>query len=275
MLGPLNTAQWFAPAGSVTAPGVAIGQRNLGVRRVSSGVASLVAGGVDALAWSASGIVLSVASILRPNNNGSTIIGGGSDTLFSSGARMVAYGAGASSGVKGQLELSAGAAGTGATGDSSIAFYTNNGFRGLWDASGNLGIGGTPAARLHVVSSGGEVARFQTPYSSGGGAGYLSFYDSGGRKSYIGHGGNDNDFFIHVDAGAIIFNAANSYAGRFDTANNFLLGLTAAGTSAQKIIGIANGTAPTGNVAGGQLYVESGALKYRGSGGTVTTLAAA
>ena len=36
---------------------------------------------------------------------------------------------------------------------------------------------------------------------------------------------------------------------------------------------IADGTAPTANVAGGQLYVEAGALKYRGSSGTVTTIA--
>lgn len=39
---------------------------------------------------------------------------------------------------------------------------------------------------------------------------------------------------------------------------------------------VGNGTAPGSNpTGGGLLYVESGALKYRGSGGTVTTLAAA
>ena len=48
------------------------------------------------------------------------------------------------------------------------------------------------------------------------------------------------------------------------------------GTSAEKVIGIGNGTAPTTSPAGmGQLYVEAGALKYRGSSGTVTTIAAA
>jgi hypothetical protein len=43
------------------------------------------------------------------------------------------------------------------------------------------------------------------------------------------------------------------------------------------VIGIANTTtAPTSNPsAGGVLYVESGALKFRGSSGTVTTIAAA
>ncbi len=63
---------------------------------------------------------------------------------------------------------------------------------------------------------------------------------------------------------------------RIDSAGNILLGITAAGSSASKIIGMANATAPTTSPAGmGQLYVESGALKYRGSSGTVTTIAVA
>ena len=42
------------------------------------------------------------------------------------------------------------------------------------------------------------------------------------------------------------------------------------------VMAIHNGTAPVANIAtAGQLYVESGALKYRGSSGTVTTIAAA
>ena len=60
-----------------------------------------------------------------------------------------------------------------------------------------------------------------------------------------------------------------------DVSGNLLMGLTTAGTTAAKTIQIANGTAPTGNVTGGQLYVESGALKFRGSSGTITTIAAA
>lgn len=46
------------------------------------------------------------------------------------------------------------------------------------------------------------------------------------------------------------------------------------GTGAIGVIGIANGAAPTTSPVGmGQLYVEAGALKYRGSSGTVTTIA--
>jgi hypothetical protein len=53
-------------------------------------------------------------------------------------------------------------------------------------------------------------------------------------------------------------------------------GATSFGTSAAHVLGLGNATAPTSSPAGmGQLYVESGALKYRGSSGTVTTLAVA
>jgi hypothetical protein len=63
---------------------------------------------------------------------------------------------------------------------------------------------------------------------------------------------------------------------RFDASGNLLLGVSAAGTSAAKVIGLANATAPTTSPAGmGQLYVEGGALKFRGSSGTVTTIAPA
>jgi len=42
------------------------------------------------------------------------------------------------------------------------------------------------------------------------------------------------------------------------------------------VIAIGNGTAPSGMpTGGGVLYVESGALKYKGSSGTVTTLGTA
>jgi hypothetical protein len=55
---------------------------------------------------------------------------------------------------------------------------------------------------------------------------------------------------------------------------NVGVGVSTFGTSAAKVIGIADGIAPSTSPAGmGQLYVEAGALKYRGSSGTVTTIA--
>jgi hypothetical protein len=68
---------------------------------------------------------------------------------------------------------------------------------------------------------------------------------------------------------------AFTQAMTLDALGNLLVGLATAGTTAAKTIQIANGTAPTTNITGGQLYVESGALKFRGSSGTITTIAAA
>ena len=62
----------------------------------------------------------------------------------------------------------------------------------------------------------------------------------------------------------------------YDASGNYGIGVTAFGTSAAKVIGIANGTAPASSPAGmGQVYVEAGALKYRGSSGTITVLGVA
>jgi hypothetical protein len=60
------------------------------------------------------------------------------------------------------------------------------------------------------------------------------------------------------------------------TGPNYGFNTASFGTSAAGVLSIANGTAPSTSPAGvGQLYVESGALKFRGSGGTVTTVAPA
>lgn len=67
-----------------------------------------------------------------------------------------------------------------------------------------------------------------------------------------------NDRFVLTTAGNVGFNGASF------------------GTSAAGVLFIGNGTAPSSNsTGGGQLYCESGALKYRGTSGTVTTLGAA
>jgi hypothetical protein len=56
---------------------------------------------------------------------------------------------------------------------------------------------------------------------------------------------------------------------------NVCIGAPAAGTGAGRVLAISNGTAPSSSPSGvGQLYVEAGALKYRGAAGTVTTIAA-
>lgn len=61
----------------------------------------------------------------------------------------------------------------------------------------------------------------------------------------------------------------------FNNISNFGINTTSEFGSGEKCIGIANATTvPTTNpTGGGVMYIESGALKYRGSSGTVTTIA--
>jgi len=57
---------------------------------------------------------------------------------------------------------------------------------------------------------------------------------------------------------------------------NVGIGQVTFGTSSKFVLAIANGTAPTTSPTGcGQIYVEAGALKYRGSSGTITVLGVA
>jgi hypothetical protein len=78
--------------------------------------------------------------------------------------------------------------------------------------------------------------------------------------------------------GSVVLSAGGSVtasgSGNFPT---FLrVGNNGASISGTSVVYIANGTVPSVNpVTGGYMYVESGALKYRGSSGTVTTIAAA
>jgi hypothetical protein len=71
-------------------------------------------------------------------------------------------------------------------------------------------------------------------------------------------------------------NGINAQRAAITCQSNLLLQAPIEDTNDVGVIYIPNGTAPTANLAGGgKLYVEGGALKYRGSSGTVTVLGAA
>jgi hypothetical protein len=112
----------------------------------------------------------------------------------------------------------------------------------------------------------------------------------------IGYNANttaQSAYLIHSDNTVCTNSTANSFGVGFDadttptillakSADSYLngtgnLGLwtTSEFGSGTKVLGIANATTvPTTNpTGGGILYVEAGALKYRGSSGTVTTIA--
>lgn len=146
-------------------------------------------------------------------------------------------------------------------------------------SDGNLGLGVTPSAwsgvtALQLAGSGFIASNNQYLEIS------TNTYYNAGYK-YIGTGLATD--YSQQAGKHIWFTAASGTAGTaitftqamtLDASGNLLVGTTSIGTSAVKVIGIGNATAPTSSPAGmGQLYVEGGALKYRGSSGTVTTIA--
>jgi len=97
-----------------------------------------------------------------------------------------------------------------------------------------------------------------------------------GSAANFEFGSGANSFLWVTTNTALGFATNNLERMRILADGNLGIGTSSVGTSAAKVIAIGNGTAPTSSPAGlGQLYVESGALKYRGSSGTVTTIAAA
>ena len=90
--------------------------------------------------------------------------------------------------------------------------------------------------------------------------------------------GIGGDFIFQLAAaGGGTGSAKNAVAEVFRIANTGDIGLnTVDFGSGVGVFGMADGTAPSGTpTGGGVIYVESGALKYKGSSGTVTTLGVA
>jgi hypothetical protein len=152
---------------------------------------------------------------------------------------------------------------------------------------GNLGLGVTPSAWataykvLQVGSPSGAFLAGSTDTNALT-LGYNTFNNSSRDWKYINTAAasyyqqsSGSHYWYIAPSGTAGTTVAFTQALTLSAVGNLLLGGTSDPTSAAKAIVIYNGTAPTGNIAGGTLYVESGALKYRGSSGTVTTLAVA
>ena len=103
---------------------------------------------------------------------------------------------------------------------------------------------------------------------------------SGDTLGAINFAGTDGSALITPGSISSVVDGAVS-AGVVPMALYFATGSSGGGgtrlaISSAGILSISNATAPVTSPAGlGQLYVEAGALKYRGSSGTVTTIAAA
>jgi hypothetical protein len=104
-------------------------------------------------------------------------------------------------------------------------------------------------------------------------------YISMGGSNYDGGGGVSFTLKTSTNTGANFITFSKS-----DNTNKFVvsdqanvgIGQDTFGTSSKFVLAMANATAPTTSPAGcGQLYVEGGALKYRGSSGTISVIAPA
>ena len=145
-----------------------------------------------------------------------------------------------------------------------------------------LGIGSTtsaPAELLHAAesSTGGRIyAKIEnTAPNTGGNSGSAGVYLQGRTHGWtmatdIGLNGGDNFGIVSVTLGStpVVF---------ADASGNVAINSTGSFGSGTGVVFIANRTAaPSGSpTGGGILYAESGALKWKGSSGTVTTIAPA
>jgi len=157
---------------------------------------------------------------------------------------------------------------------NNVSIITDSAERYKIDATGisTWSVAGTTAMTLNStgLGVGGVVTGTGPTILVEGTAGlYAKFNSKVGAKTWsAGYRSGTTQFEIQEDGTTrfVIQNGGNVGVGN----------ISAFGTSAVGVIGIANGTAPSTSPSGmGQLYVESGALKFRGSSGTITTIAAA
>ena len=118
------------------------------------------------------------------------------------------------------------------------------------------------------------------PILNASGAYHILYSPSANAVMYLGGAGDPVSYYDNSEHHFRSLNGAGNYllvsSSGIIAAYNLGLNTTSFG-SGSVVLGIANATTvPTTNPSGGGvLYVQGGALKYRGSSGTVTTLAAA
>jgi trimeric autotransporter adhesin len=153
-----------------------------------------------------------------------------------------------------------------------LTFNTNGGStlvteRMRINSSGNVGIGtSSPQSRLHVDGT----VRFYGTTASG----FRLYLNPSTLVTDVYASGVDTAINT-VSNGSLNFGTNNTERMRIDSSGNVLVGTT---TAVELITNngrmyLSNQTEPSTPSGGGVLYVEGGALKYKGSSGTVTTIA--
>ena len=245
--------------GTTTANSLVLGTNN--IPRLTINSAGLATFGGD-IRLGVNGLVQSQGpgdSIYLRDGNGNNVIFGGSG----SGNAIGISNTGWKTTINGQVGIGTAPVSTNAL---SVVGSINQSSGGIISSGSFTGGSGGAATSVIVIGQRWQLA-------SNGTAGSLTLLtNSGAGDSRIQIGGTTVSYpMVESITGNLIIRSANS-------TNNANLGLgsTQFG-SGVNVIGIADATtAPTTNpTGGGVLYVEAGALKYRGSSGTVTTIAAA
>jgi hypothetical protein len=146
-----------------------------------------------------------------------------------------------------------------------------------------INLGGNGSIKIGSLSTSNNYLGLVTPTTSNR---FLKLVDnfaneylSLGGNTYDGTGGISLTLKTTTNTGATFVTFSKS-----DNTNkvvitdqaNVGIGQATFGTSSKFVLAIADGTAPTTSPTGcGQIYVEGGALKYRGSSGTITVLGVA
>jgi hypothetical protein len=170
-----------------------------------------------------------------------------------------------------------------------MQFYTAGALRATLDSSGNLGLGVTPSAwdtaiyRTFQIGTGAGSASLSGRTDNANNASFgVNFYYGSGSLRYVANG--LATFYNQQNGTHSWHNAPNNTSGAGATApftqaltltaaSNLLLGGTNDPGGANAFYIANTASVPGTPTSGGVLYVESGALKYKGSSGTVTTIA--
>lgn len=167
-----------------------------------------------------------------------------------------------------------GSKGTGTGAGGSIVFQVSP--AGTTGTAQNALVPGLTINSAGRLELGNALNSFITPQSNGmsfGGSAIRAYI--GGTNAAYAHG------VVSASTGAIGFSSAlNPTAFSVDTAFSRvaagIMGLTGASASLGATLALLNQTAPATPAAGvGYLYLEAGALKYKGASGTVTTVGVA
>lgn len=172
------------------------------------------------------------------------------------------------------------AAGAAATPSINFTGATTTGL--YYAGSSTIGFSAAAASVATLNSSAFSMGNFVTGNGNAFGTGNVQLFRDGVNVASFEIGGSNHDgrlllansagsfkITLNGNTGSASFSSNTSVAV---AAGNLILGVGVAGTSAVGAIIIPNGTAPSTTGTGGQIYVEAGALKYRGTSGTITTL---